>query len=266
MRALGPMVLALAVWKLVEIGMFVAAPEPSRSWLVAIVFSMVAAIVAYLAVELVLLGLDWEQLGLPLRRAWRGIAAGLGVGGALFGVVIVIYWLAGWYEPTELLEPVPRSFAGAAFGITFAAVAEEFVFRGMILRRTTIALGPALGIAISSVAFGIAHLGAAHGLVDAAVVGIGGGCLFGAAYLATGSLWLPIGLHAGWNLSQALLVGFPADAGVGTDVVRATQAGPHWLVGTPGSPETGAVVLVVCISVAFLTIRRYAGVAPGHAN
>jgi len=33
--------------------------------------------------------------------------------------------------------------------------------------------------------------------------------LFAYAYIRSGQLWLPIGLHMGWNLCEGVIFGFP---------------------------------------------------------
>ncbi len=79
------------------------------------------------------------------------------------------------------------------------AVSEEILFRGVIFRFIQAAWGGtwiALGGA-SAAAFGLVHLINPGATLwgGALAVAAEAGLLLGAAFVATGSLWLPIGLH-----------------------------------------------------------------------
>lgn len=90
---------------------------------------------------------------------------------------------------------------------TFRSVLfEEFVFRGALLFLAIKYLGKFGGILISSVAFGIFHWFSFNLLGDVIqmiyvflITGIAG-LMFGYAYTETRSLYLPLGLHFGWNI------------------------------------------------------------------
>ena len=74
---------------------------------------------------------------------------------------------------------------------------------------------------------------------------VGPGLVLGWAYLRSGSLWLPIGLHFGWNLAKGDL--FNLVGGQNLDSIFGAQTqlqGPSWLVGTAFGIETGALSLV----------------------
>lgn len=83
---------------------------------------------------------------------------------------------------------------------------EELVFRGVLLFLAIKYLGKFKGILLSSVAFGIYHwfsyniLGEAIQMIYVFLITGIGGLMFAYAYSETRSLYLPIGLHFGWNL------------------------------------------------------------------
>lgn len=82
-----------------------------------------------------------------------------------------------------------------------------------------------------------------------AMIGIAAGPLLCAAYLWNGRLWLPIGLHAGWNAMQSSFwVGNVSGTGDAPGVLSGTFAGPAWLTGSTagieGSLLTGAFCLI----------------------
>ena len=86
---------------------------------------------------------------------------------------------------------------------------EELSFRGYIMQGLGRAWGMPLAVVVSSLLFGAVHAlnpnANALGVANIVVVGI----LFACAYLVTRSLWLPVGLHIGWNLAEIQWFGFP---------------------------------------------------------
>ena len=136
------------------------------------------------------------------------------------------------------------------------ALAEELMFRGYPFQRLVEAVGPVGAIAIFSILFGAVHLmnpgATAIGLVNTVLIGV----VLAIAYLRTRALWLPWGLHFGWNASLGLLFGLPVSGLRMFNVVdRMSAPGPTWLTGGSYGPEAsvpGAIavlvgLLVVCV-------------------
>jgi len=92
-----------------------------------------------------------------------------------------------------------ESFLFVSVVLLFGVVGEEMLFRGYGFQALLARLGPYATILPVSVLFGLAHAAnqnvSALGLVNT----IAWGVVFGMAYLRSGDLWLPIGLHFGWN-------------------------------------------------------------------
>jgi hypothetical protein len=62
-------------------------------------------------------------------------------------------------------------------------------------------------------------------------------------YIATRQLWLPIGLHIGWNFFEGTVFGFPVS---GLDIYRILRhqvTGPELWTGGAFGPEAGLIVL-----------------------
>jgi tetratricopeptide (TPR) repeat protein/membrane protease YdiL (CAAX protease family) len=102
-------------------------------------------------------------------------------------------------EPTSLLDQIEKFYAGALrlpWGLALIvtcllpAVSEELFFRGFLGRGLVARYGPALGILLTSLLFGVIHINP----VRIAVAGVLGIALH-AVYLATRSLWIPILVH-----------------------------------------------------------------------
>jgi len=87
------------------------------------------------------------------------------------------------------------------------------------------------------------------------------GMLFAYAYVRTGSLWAPIGMHFGWNLTLELfgvnLSGFTMSV---TGFTLRWRTGDLWSGGAYG-PE-GSLVTTLVVIVLFVVLAR---VIPGEA-
>lgn len=88
-----------------------------------------------------------------------------------------LVWLVPWLpvDPTAKLlfenMTVPRAIPFIIIIGLVPGFCEELLFRGYVQRRLTARWGPAVGILIASVAFGLAHL-MPHVVVFATVLGI----------------------------------------------------------------------------------------------
>ncbi|HTU09435.1 MAG TPA: CPBP family intramembrane glutamic endopeptidase [Allosphingosinicella sp.] len=152
-------------------------------------------------------GRDWAALGF----AWHG-ASGLALGlamGALGGLTLrpllvarsakAAEALRGTFGTLEAILPRDgRQLRWALAVSVFAGVFEEIAYRGYLIAYFGSWFGPWWALAASSLLFGFAHLyqGPTGVLVTTLM-----GALFGWLYLETGSLLLPILLHAAVDIS-----------------------------------------------------------------
>ena len=83
-----------------------------------------------------------------------------------------------------------------------AGFCEEFIYRGFLLWYLMTWLPDAAAVLVSAIVFGGAHLyiGWGTGVLRATVMGVA----LGAVYLLTGTLWLPISLHAVVDVTSGL--------------------------------------------------------------
>jgi membrane protease YdiL (CAAX protease family) len=172
---------------------------------------------------LALLGSTWSVLrlrkeslrnvGFDLNSRWLrefGWGALIGMGQILLAVLAV--WAFGGVR----LELNPahsiRFLCSGAIVFFFAAINEETLYRGFLFQRLRDGLGVLPTQLMLAVLFSMSHWGnpGMHGLTRFwAALDLGIGALvFGLAYLRTGSLALPIGLHLGWNWLQGNVLGF----------------------------------------------------------
>lgn len=201
---------------------------------------------------------------LSLAGAAPEVLAGLLLGGLLLSAAVAVLAVLGVYT---LDEVGPASRFGAAVvtmlpKIAMGALVEEIVFRLLLQGRLERSLGPAWALAVSSLIFGLAHLGN-PGATPAIAIALGAelGLLLGAAYRLTGRIWLCFGLHLAWNFAQGAVYSLPVSGLTGEGWLRGHLAGPAWLTGGTFGVEGSAVALVLGLAAAaaLLALARRRG-------
>ena len=197
-----------------------------------------------------------QVVELRLAGSARGILSGLLLGIALFSAVMAILWIAGAYRPAGW-----GTWRPLALGLLFAlsvAVFEEVLFRGFLFRLFAALGGNWTGLAVTAVFFGLAHAGnPGASPASSAAVAIEAGILLGAAYAASGALWLPIGIHAGWNFAEGFLFSMTVSGQIRpSGLIRGDLHGPNFLTGGPFGPEASLIAVAVCLALAAVYLRR----------
>lgn len=141
------------------------------------------------------IGLQWNTSS--RRNLLLGCSGGAGAGCLVVGVPL----LAGLAE----LRPDPEfpGSVGAFFFVSlvllFGAVGEEMLFRGYGFQALVAGIGPFASILPVSLLFAWLHAGNDYASTLGLVNTFGWGVVLGVAFLRSGDLWFPIGLHFGWN-------------------------------------------------------------------
>jgi membrane protease YdiL (CAAX protease family) len=136
--------------------------------------------------------------------------------GALFGFCILwamvgLLWALGLYHVEW--HRWQHIFDAFLFDSYLSGMLEELMFRAILLRILARAFGPRWGLAISSILFGVAHL--THGTWLAALgITINAGLTMGPLYMATGRLWMSVGLHIGWDFTETSILGVNSSDGL----------------------------------------------------
>jgi len=167
-------------------------------------------------------------LAAPPRRAIAELLA---------GVVFAVLLIAA-ADRLIALTSVLRHGRGGGFpwlelALVFlpAAVHEELLFRGYAYQKLRTWSRPG-AIAITSALFAALHAGN-WGVTPVAMINLLlAGVLLALAYERTRRLWLPIGIHLGWNVVSGPILGYDVSGYVaGTTVLTARVAGPAWITG-----------------------------------
>ena len=189
-------------------------------------------------------------------RAARQLVGGLGIGLALFSVIVAVAAALKVYRIVGIGDADFLLIAVITNGL-FPAVSEELLYRGIIFRWFEEFAGTWAALLISSVLFGAAHFQNPNASVLAAVgVALEGGLLLGGAYMLTRRLWLPMGIHASWNLTQGEVFDIPISGNDAHGLVDAQLQGPAVLTGDGFGLEASLIAIVISTLFALYLIRR----------
>jgi uncharacterized protein len=208
---------------------------------------------AYVSSPLAYMGLDRRQPW--LRDTAKGTLIGIFIVG-LGATAIAIFGTLGLS-----VTVTPRAFGRLGLELIIllaAALAEEVSFRGYPFQRMVDAIGAVPAVIVVSGLFGAVHWAnpssSTWSIINTAVVGV----LLCVAYLRTRALWVPWGIHFGWNFGLGVLFGLPV-SGLKefAVIVHGKASGPAWLTGGAYGIEasiTGtAVMLIGLVLVVVLT-------------
>lgn len=189
--------------------------------------------------------------------AGRNFAFGLLFGGGSAGLMLLAPLLAG---SGHLVNKPEGGFSWGSLVfylaiLVFGAAGEELIFRGYIFQLLIERIGPFATILPLGVLFGLGHSWNPSATMLGIVNTILWGVLFGYAFLRSHDLWLPIGLHYGWN---AVLPLFGVNlSGLTIEVTRYVyrwDLSPIWSGGAYG-PE-GGLLTTIFVIVLFFAIAR----------
>lgn len=183
--------------------------------------------------RLVTYPLSWLLASLPLvlllpRPAgvgpFSGIAMGLGkrhrvyfsgglaAGAVMSGGIVLVQQLGGWVTFSDAGKQVPWAQEGVvvtfalSIGVFSAAAAgEELLLRGYGFQQLSRCLSPVGAACAAGLMFGFMHAKNPNVTGLAVLNTAEFGLVFGLALARHRSLWLPLGMHLGWNLMLAAL-------------------------------------------------------------
>ena len=228
------------------------------------IMTLVAALGAGYLCTRWLESLPWRSLGLTFHQGWlRDLVIGCATGFAALVMAVGIATAAGGLRfsfggGSGVITPLLRSLVGSAFLLFVAALAEEALFRGYGLQTLTRAKLAWLGLLLTSVPFGLAHLSNPNvvPVVTFANTTLAGIWL-GVAYLRTRSLWFPLGVHWAWNWALGPFFGLPVSGRnfVSNPLLRGDDLGPAWLTGGSYGIEGGVACTVALVAFTILIWR-----------
>ncbi|GBC77507.1 hypothetical protein HRbin08_00985 [bacterium HR08] len=193
------------------------------------------------------LGLQWRE------RGWWEYTAGFGLAAGMMTALVLATGLLGRLHLSWAERPLGETIRGMLTAFLFfnvAAAFEELLFRGYPLQTLLLDVPPAIAVSAPSLLFGLGHMGNPNASTLGVCNTVLAGVWLSIAYLKTRRLWLPIGLHAGWNFTMSAIYGLTVSGiqeRIGASLCRAVQDGPAWLTGGSYGPEGGLLATGVLI-------------------
>jgi membrane protease YdiL (CAAX protease family) len=172
--------------------------------------------------------------GLPRVKGWlKHFVIGGMVG--FFLTVLAVAPIHFWGHTKIAFDHGPFVFpkiCAVILVLLSGALAEELMFRGYPFQHLDEGIGAVGAIAVFSLLYGLLHLlnpgPGRWGVVNTILIGV----LLSIAYLRTRSLWLPWGIHFGWNATLGSIIGLPVSGFRFFSVfARTTATGPWWVTG-----------------------------------
>jgi membrane protease YdiL (CAAX protease family) len=257
--------------------------------------SLVAVLLAVFFARRYLDRRSFLSLGLNLKwLSVRDLLVGFTFAGLIMGLIYFLEWSAGWLQFTgftwQSLPPqrIIKNALSAILLFSIVAFDEELLSRGYHLQNlsdgartrierpgSTTGFGSKTltslitlfnlfagkksllwGSLASSVIFAILHLANPFASFNAFLGLLAAGLFLSYAYVRTRQLWLPIGLHIGWNFFEGTVFGFPVSGIDLQGLVGQINNGPAIITGGRFGPEAG-MVLLPGLALGFILVHYY---------
>ncbi|MGH3378931.1 MAG: lysostaphin resistance A-like protein [Actinoallomurus sp.] len=207
----------------------------------------------------------WSERRAPVEVAAKGATTRIGL-----GVLIGVGWFAAVIANIAFLGDYRVDGRGTVMGavglfgfMAAAAVTEELMFRGVLFRIIEGRTGTWMALLVTSVLFGGWHLlNPDASLWGAIAIAVEAGGTLAAAYAATRNLWIPIGLHFGWNFAEAGIFGTEVSGnGKNDGLLHSVTSGSTLVTGGRFGPEASPYTIVfgVLLTIVFMWLAHRRG-------
>lgn len=224
-------------------------PSEAATTLVLYLSPPIAILLATWIARRVLDRRSFRSLGFNFdRRSLPDLAIGFMLPGLLFGLIFLFELAMGWIQfegwPWEMNSPAQVAFSLLATLGAYITVAiyEETLSRGYQLQNMVEVMNPRWAVFLSSAIFAAFHLLNPFSSMASFVGILAAGYFLAYAWQRTRNLWLPIGIHIGWNFFEGSIFGYPVSGMPGFNLIHQTVSGPDIVTGGGFGPEAGLVV------------------------
>ena len=194
---------------------------------------------------------SYTSLGLAFQGDWlRDTLVGIAIAAVIMAFVFALLLVLGWLQFRGFVWQhlaAGQLILGLVVSLLLYIMVgyyEEVLLRGYVLQNLADGLNLFWAVAISSAVFGLLHLTNPHASLIAALGITFAGLFMAYGYLRTGNLWLPIGLHIGWNFFEGVVFGFPVSGTSSLRLIEHSVTGPEWFTGGAFGPEAGVVSIL----------------------
>jgi hypothetical protein len=210
-------------------------------------------------------------LRLDLRAGWD-VLVGIAIAGVMMASIYLIESLTGWLSFKGFAWQYQPMNEIAVFLLVWFVIfvivgwQEELFSRGYQLQNIADGLNLTWGVVISSFIFAMLHQANPNFSWIAFIGLFAAGVFLAYGYTQSRQLWLPIGLHIGWNFFEGTIFGFPVSGLEMPTLILQRPQGPELVTGGAFGPEAGLIQLPALILGAILiylyTRRRRQPVSP----
>ncbi len=184
---------------------------------------MVAAFAALFIVAIFVDKRAVATLGFPARGAIADLMGGTLLGAAIFAVPVGALVAMGYAHYAPDFSHFSTQALGLALVLVFVnAIDQELLVRSYLFQEIWAKYSGAAAVIVSTIVFVGLHAAAiSQGMMGklAGLTILFASVMLGVAYLRSGALWLPIGIHFGWNGFQGPVLGIN---------VTGADLGAHW--------------------------------------
>ncbi len=189
-------------------------------------------------------------LTLSIKNTMIGFLIGVGI---MF-VFAIVTFSAGFID--FAFQGITMDLLWGFIFYLLVAVAEEIVFRGYVLANLRDRYSSRTALIISSILFGLIHLGNDHlTVVGLATISLSG-LLMGMVTLNTNTISTAIGLHWSWNFVQGNVFGLSVSGLNESGVFIPTRHATEVLTGGDFGAE-GSLVALTLVTLTILTIEKF---------
>lgn len=189
------------------------------------------------------------------RKGLRQTGYGLLLGFGFISLIMLIMWLTGSYH-IKGFNSISAFWPFLIMSVQ-AGIVEEIFSRGIIFRIAEDGIGTWWSILLSALIFGFLHIWNPNATLFSSVsIALTAGVILAMLYVITRQLWVPIGMHIGWNFTLGGIYGAPVSGGEPGGILASTFSGPDWLTGGAFGPEASVITLSVFILFGIYLIRK----------
>jgi membrane protease YdiL (CAAX protease family) len=222
---------------------------------------LIPAAVSFFVMARLVDRVPFTAFGVTRHDGWiRDFCVGILLAGGMVVLFLVGAFLFGktemqWTASVALIPAITTTLVV----LLVSAFNEELVFRGYPLQILLKGIGRWGAILLISSIWALLHVRNEGASVLSTLNTILAGVFFSRAYLETRSIWLPYGLHVGWNVGTAVVLGVPV-SGIDTPSLLQTRlSGPETIVGGIYGPEDSVLGAAIFLLGAIVVRRMRIG-------
>ena len=221
---------------------------------------IIGAIVALIAIYIGFIKVVEKKSAkeIELSIGIKDVGKGFLVGSCYITSIILIMMILGCYSIDSFQFDTKNIILRLLFFL-LVAVGEEVVLRGVIFRYISLRWNYVIALIISALLFGYIHISNDNATIwSSLAIAIEAGLMLGAAYMCSGTLWFPIGIHWAWNFFEGNVFGTPVSGSIEiTSIFTSSISGSDIITGGPFGPEASVISVFLGVAVTAWFIYIY---------